>query len=265
MRTTKEILVRGVLLSLFPAVCSCLGSTNILNWAQENRYIGENVNIELIKNILTLICVLSTFILLTRNLIIAELNEVRFRRQSTDLIRYTKEIMTTTLARVLGKEYCEINIRIFVPKKGFIWKLRHFFKREEKLEFWIKNIDGLADAGVTNNLKFRVLPEKEKQGLVGECFSSKGMVYDDNLVESNEKNYNLSKYQISKTNDLRFIIVCPTFSDDVNIDAIVAFDSKNDIKITEANKNVLINLVLNYTQQLHENIPELFKPKGGFL
>lgn len=265
MRSTKEIVIKGVVFSLFPAVCSYLGSTNVLNWAQDKRYVGENVDVEIVKSIFFLASLLLTFGLLTLNLIKSELNEERFRRQSTDLIKYTKEIMITALTKALGKEYCEINIRIFVPKKNLMWKLRHLLGREEKLEFWIKNIDGLADAGVTNNLKFRVLPEKEKQGLVGECFSCRKMVYDDNLVESNEVSYNLSEYQINKTSDLRFIIVCPTFNDDASIDAIVAFDSKNIIKVTKENESVLTNLILNYTQQLHEKIPELFKPKGGFL
>ena len=51
MRSTKEIFIRGVFFSLIPAVCSYLGSTNILNWAQDGQYIGKNVDVEIVKNI----------------------------------------------------------------------------------------------------------------------------------------------------------------------------------------------------------------------
>ena len=91
------------------------------------------------------------------------------------------------------------------------------------------------------------------------------MVYDDNLIQSNSTEYHLSEYQINKTNDLRFIIVCPIFAENGDVVAIIAFDSKNDIKVTRENKEALSDLILNYTQQLYEKVPELFKAKGGLL
>lgn len=265
MKSTKEIFIKGIICSLIPALCNFMGSTSVLNWAQGREYIGANVNVEVLKTSFFLASIVLTFGLLTYNLIKTEINENKYRSRASDLIKYTKEIMVTTLAKTLGKEYCDMNIRIFVPKKSILWKIRHKIKKEEKLEFWIKNVEGLADAGFTNNLKFKVLPKTEKQGLVGECFSAGKMVYDDNLVVSNNTEYNLTNYQKNKTNDLRFIIVCPTFNQSGDIDAIVAYDSKNEIKVTKENQDTLSNLILNYTQQLHEKVPELFKAKGGII
>lgn len=125
----------------------------------------------------------------------------------------------------------------------------------------IKNIEGLADAGVTNNLKFQVEPADSIQGLVGECYQRRTIVYDDNLEVTNDQEYNLADYQKSKTNDLKFILVCPVFQEEV-VEAIVAFDCKHDIKIN-GQEDKFTKAVLNYTQQLHEYVPELFKSKGG--
>ncbi|XCP85222.1 hypothetical protein ABXS75_19765 [Roseburia hominis] len=265
MRSIKAILVRGVIFSLIPALFSFLGSTNVLEWAQKQQYVGAGIDVEFLKNAFSFLGISLTFVLLTSNLIMAEIKESIHRRQATELMKYTKEIMVAALTKSLGKEYCDINIRIFVPKRSIWLNLKNFFSKEKELYFCIKNIDGLAEAGVTNNLKFQVLPEADKQGLVGECFSFRRMVYDDNLIISNEKDYNLNDYQKNKTSDLRFIIVCPTFSEDGNIDSIVAFDSKNEIKVTNENQEALSNLILNYTQQLHEKVPELFKARGGIL
>jgi len=259
MKSTKNIIIKDVIFSLIPALCNVLGSTNIIDWAKGRQYIGANVNDEYVKTVFTVLGIFLTFALLTANLIIVETRENIHRKQATELMKYTKEIMVAALAKSLGKEYCDINIRIFVPQKTIWTKLKNVFKKKKDLYFCIKNIDGLAEVGVTNNLKFRVLPESEKEGLVGECFSLRKMVYDDNLVVSNETDYNLSEYQKNKTNDLKFIIVCPTFSEDGTIDSIVAFDSKNEIKVTNENQEALSNLILNYTQQLHEKVSELFK------
>ena len=171
-----------------------------------------------------------------------------------------------TLAKIVDRDYCHIDVRIFVPEKTLKWRISPYCEHKNNaLFFRIKNIDGLAEPGITNDLKFQVLPEERRQGLVGECFKTKKMVYDDNLIQSNSTEYHLSEYQINKTNDLRFIIVCPVFSENGDVVAIIAFDSKNDIKVTEENKEALSNLILNYTQQLYEKVPELFRPKGGLL
>lgn len=260
MKSTKEIIIKGVLCSLLPALCSFIGSTKVLDWASDKKYIGENIDIEALKLLFFLAGILLTFGLLTVNLILSEIHANKYRRQSTELIKYTKEIMSTTLAKLLDKEFCNIDIRIFVPDNVFKWKILRNLRKDEELYFKIKNIEGLADAGITNELKFKVSPACHKEGLVGECYVNRRMVYDDNLSESNSTEYHLSNYQINKTSDLKFIIVCPTFSSDGSIDAIVAYDSKNDIKITSENEDAFGDLILSYTQQLHEKVPELFKP-----
>lgn len=267
MKSTKEIVIQGVIFSLIPAVCTLLASTDILFWIQDRQYLGKNVNVEILKVLFSVLGIFLTFLLLTINIIKSQVREKKYHKQASDLIKYTKEIMVSAMADQLNIKYCSVNIRIFVPQKRVRFHLKRdlFNNSSSKLYFEIKNIDGLADAGMTNNLKFQVLPSDEKQGLVGECYNSRKMIYDDNLMESNEKIYNLSEYQINKTNNLRFIIVCPTFNEEGEIDAIVAFDSVNEIKITKDNEKQFTNLILNYTQQLHEKVPELFKPKGGII
>lgn len=267
VKSTKEIIIQGVIFSLIPAVCTLLASTDILFWIQDRQYLGKNVDVEMLKVFFSFLGIFLTFLLLTINIIKSQMREKKYHKQASDLIKYTKEIMVSAMADQLNINYCSINIRIFVPKKRIIFRLKRkiFNNSSSKLYFEIKNIDGLADAGMTNNLKFRVSPADDKQGLVGECYNSRKMIYDDNLKESNDKSYNLSEYQINKTNNLRFIIVCPTFNEDGEIDAIVAFDSINEIKVTKENEKQITNLILNYTQQLHEKVPELFKPKGGIV
>lgn len=117
---------------------------------------------------------------------------------------------------------------------------------------------------MTKGLKFQVCPSEKMQGLVGECYNKGKIVFDDNLKKTNSELYNLTEYQIHKTNDLKFIIVCPVFSEEKEIISIVAFDCKHEIKLEKSNDN-FINAILNYTQQLYEYVPELMKCEGGIL
>lgn len=264
MKKTSSIVVKGIIFSLFPAICSVLGSSDTLDKLQVGGYIGPNVDIGQLKNFSIVLSVFLTFILLTVNLIISEIEENKYKKQARQLIKYNKDILVSTLSEYVGKEYCDLNIRIFVPYKNISWIVGKVFPQFRKKWFCIKNEEGIAEAGITDNLKFLVEPFEKREGLVGECYYQRKMVYDDNLENTNEVEYNLSEYQVNKTRNLKFIIACPTFSKDKEIDAIVAFDSTNTIKLENGNDK-FTDAILNYTQQLHEYVPELFKPKGGFL
>lgn len=264
MKKAIAIIIKGVLLSLIPTLLTLFGTLNVLDELQKNQYIGSAVNVKIIKDWCSIIAAIISFILLTSNLIFHEFEEERYKKQAKQLLKYNKDIFINAVTEYLGREYCNIDIRIFVPQKTICWKILHLFNKDYPLKFCIKNIDGLADVGMTNNLSFQVSPEKSVQGLVGECYQKRKIIYDDNLQETNDKSYNLTDYQKNKTNDLKFIIVCPIFENGKDIKAIVAFDCKHDIKI-QKNNDKFVNAILNYTQQLHEYIPELFKSKGGII
>lgn len=240
MKKILSIIVKGLIFSCIPALLTSLSTTNTLDALQKAGYIGNAVNISKCKDVCTIISILLTFVLLTANLIIHEINEEKYRNQAQQLLKFNKDILVKTLSEHLGREYCDINIRIFVPYKNLYWRIAHYFNKNIPLMFSIKNIDGLANAGLTSSLKFQVSPSESKQGLVGACYQERKIIYDDNLQETNNTDYNLSDFQKSKTSDLKFIIVCPVFNQNKNIDAIIAFDSKHEIKINK-NEDKFVN------------------------
>lgn len=87
----------------------------------------------------------------------------------------------------------------------------------------------------------------------------RNMLYDDCLAKNNSSSYHLDNYQISKTRDLEFSIVCPLYNSNDEIIAIIAIDGKQKIDIS-AHKSEITNNVLTFAQTLYENVPDLFKP-----
>lgn len=257
MKKARSIWVNGILASLLPAILVYFGQSDMLLRLKENEYIGANVNIDFIKDTSAILGVILTFLFLTRPLIISELNERRYHIQRDRLIKNNKEIFLKVFCKTLGHEKCDLEIRIFVPENGWKYRIRKLLNQNEPFYFKIKNLDGLADPGTTEDLRFQVYPEQE--GLVGKCFQERTILYDDDLENNNDTKYNLNEYQINKTSDLKFILVCPVMTLENNIQAIVAFDSKTQINITETNKKALTNIILNYTQELHDLVPEFFK------
>ena len=262
MARIKGIVFKGILLSLIPALCTYLSqSENILSWLQNNNYIGTEINIEIVQHITGILSILFTFGLLTIPLIISNLQNLTYKTQRDYLIKNNKEIFQNTLKKQLDN--CKLNVRIFVPRISLWHKICKKLNIKTKNVYCIKNIEGLADKDITDNLKFEVYPNK--QGLVGDCFEQKAIVFDDDLENSNETNYNLTHYQIAKTNQLKFILVCPIFSENEEIISIISFDSYDTIKIKDEAKDKIRKLILNYTQSLYECIPEVFKAIGGIL
>ena len=143
-------------------------------------------------------------------------------------------------------------------------RVKKLLRKEHKVEFIIKNIPTLAEAGMTEGLVFEVSPVP--QGVVGICYSRKSIVFDDKLaITNNTDTYKLNNFQIDKTSDLRLIICVPILSKSEDVIAIIAFDSRHEITVAEENKNKLSTSLLLFTRYLYDSIPELFKPKGVLL
>lgn len=266
MRRPVKIILAGIICSLFPALFSYLGqSSNTLDWMQKNNLLGSGVNIEILKDVCTGISIILTFTLLTVPLICSQINEKSYHKQRDDLIYQWKDIFVISLGSKLDIKNLNMDIRIFVPKVTLKTKMCKIISpRQFKLKFVIRNLDVLARHDTTDELKFEVYPNPE--GLVGQCYTQKIMLNDDNLVQTNDVAYNLTPSQINKTKDLKFSLVCPIFNSDNEVISIVAFDSKQDIKFGTADMQKAVeNSVLNFSQMLYSRVPELFKKEGGLL
>lgn len=262
MGKKAKIICKTVAFSLIPAMCAFLSkSDNALDYLKNSNYIGSNVNIEVFKDVLLICSIILTFILLTLNLILSEIKRETYREQNSEFLKYSKQAFIETLANHIGKEYLNINIRIFVPHKTLVWRILNKYNKNAKLDFIIKNIDGLAEEGLTKDLVFEVYPNP--QGLVGQCFERHSMIYDTELDKTNKSDYNLSEFQICKTNNLKFGLVCPIYNDKVKIVSILALDSTIHIDIPHGMEDVLRQSVLNFSQQIYKLVPEHFKTKGG--
>lgn len=130
--------------------------------------------------------------------------------------------------------------------------------KKHKIIFTIRNLEVFAKRDTTDNLELEVYPKP--QGLVGLCYSNKMMYHDDNLAFTNDRDYNLSQSQIFKTKDLKFCLVCPIFNSDNEVISILAFDSKQEIKLNDPDvQEAVENSVLNFSQLLHARVPDYLR------
>jgi hypothetical protein len=226
--------------------------------------IGANVNIQLLKTVLLWLSFSWIILILGIQLLCSRIRFEQMASQRDSLLRMHKEVFTKALSHEVGREYCNINIRIFVPRITVPMRFKKLFRKEHKVEFIIKNIPTLADAGMTEGLVFEVSPVP--QGVVGICYSQKSIIFDDKLAITNSTDtYKLNNFQIDKTSDLRLIICVPILSKNEDVIAIIAFDSRHEITVADENKNKLSTSLLLFTRYLYDSIPELFRPKGVVL
>ena len=148
-------------------------------------------------------------------------------------------------------------MRIFVPKYHWLYSLADRFKIGGiKKRFVIKNIDLIADTGITKDLQFEVSPMVE--GLVGKCYRDKCVLWDDKLESTNSTKYNLDAHQISRTTDLKWSICCPIYGNTGEIVAILALDGKTTTQINDEEKQLGLELTA-FSRMLFDAVPQLFK------
>ena len=257
MRNKIKIFIIALITSAIPTALSYLGGAdNILDTLSVKGIIGSSVDLDTIKKLCQIVGGILTFLLITYNMTLCNWKIESKDIQINSLLYQNKSVFEKAFSNIIGNPV-NLDIRIFVPLQRVIG-----FGKNKKKYFQIKNYEGLCSAGTTNDLKFVVYPKEHQEGIVGACYNRKYMLFDDNLRANNSTEYNLSRFQISKTRDLEFSIVCPLFKDgnDDEVVAIVAIDGKQKITITEENKDSLVNSVLTFSQLLYENAPELFKP-----
>jgi hypothetical protein len=255
MKNKGKIITVALITSAVPALVTYLGkSDNIIDYLYNKNYIGVAFDINLFKSICQLISIILSFSIILYQQLATNIKLDNASRKINGLLYQAKIIFQEALSSTLGHKI-NFDVRIFVPIKKII-----NLEKGKPLYFQIVNYDGLCTAGTTNNLKFKVLPENEKQGLVGNCYNMRSMLYDDCLFQNNSTSYHLDNYQIGKTRDLEFSIVCPLYNSSDDIVAIIAIDGKQKIDIT-AHKSEITNNVLTFSQTLYENAPDLFKPK----
>lgn len=255
MKNWGKIITVAVVTSAVPAIVTYLGkSDNILDYLYKNNYIGTAFDIDLFKSSCQILSIILSFFIILSQQLSTNIKLDNSNRKINGLLYQTKMIFQEALSSTIGYKV-NFDVRIFVPIKKVV-----NLEKGKPLYFQIVNYDGLGTVGTTSGLKFKVLPASEQQGLVGNCYNMRNMLYDDCLAQNNSSSYHLDNYQIGKTRDLEFSIVCPLFNSSDDVIAIVAIDGKQKIDIS-AHKSEITNNVLTFSQTLFENVPDLFKPK----
>lgn len=149
-----------------------------------------------------------------------------------------------TIVREKGGMRFELNIRIFTP---------HNYTFSKKTVFRLKNIKGFSSTDNTEGLEFEVKPIT--RGMVGFCYNKKQSVYEEDLHNTTQ-NYNLTKYQRTKTEEVRFCLCYPVFNKKDQICLIVSFDSRSVISIENC-KIEWEALIRFFCLKLKENMPHL--------
>ncbi len=150
-----------------------------------------------------------------------------------------------------------INIRIFTPK----WPLLNKIGMGSSIRFISRNINGLTDDSIKDDLEFRVFPNP--QGLVGKCYSQKKMFFDSNL-QTSPQDYNLDEYQKAKIFGTKFCACVPIFNKKAEVTAVIMYDSRYEINMTPSGQKKMFSMLYKFSNEIGENLKSLFKRGGTY-
>ncbi len=259
-----KIILRAILLALIPGLLVYLGrADNILDYLKKHKYLGENFNIDLLKYIL-LVCGV-TF---TSLIYVVMESRARYKyniaqSQKTALIYMLKQGLLTSLENLTGDTYIRdsVNIRIWVEDRKYYTGIVDCIKKKMgkpiKKVFTIRNVDGFTNSSV-NNMDLKMEVEPISQGVLGRSYHEKGIVYDEDVTES-ETDYKLTPSQEVKTIGTRFVLCSPIIGNKDRILHIISFDSAHKITIPQENESKVAALITVFGQDLYQHVPDIFK------
>jgi len=205
-----------------------------------------------------LVSIAFTIFILFPQLVRLEYKRERQQEQIVGLYNMIKDIATAALEKYFTRQAAfQFNMRIFIPEHLHLHRIQKLLDPHTPLFFHNKNIEPFAKRDKTEQLRFRVTPDP--QGIVGNCYNTKSISYDENLLENNSTEYNLDQNQIALTNDLKWSICIPITDKGNNVIAVVAFDSTTSPLNIHANEKDICRMTNNIAIQLHNYVPNLFK------
>lgn len=248
-----------VLFSAIPSALSYLANSSLIfEWLKKYEIIGQGVNIAAIQDRCLWLGIILSAVFLSANLFWKTVQRNQAIEERNSLIKMNKSILATALGETFHCNQLSFSVRIFIPKHQIFYAFADWIKLKNfKKSFIIKNIDLISDEGRTKDLQFEVSPKQE--GLVGACYAGRMMVYDDDLENTNSKDYNLGEHQISRTSNLKWSVCCPIHDESNAVVAIIALDGTSKITIDKSNENALREHLVAFSRMLYDFVPQLFK------
>ena len=255
-----KIILSVILFTLIPSLLTYSAkSVSFLDNLKASGFIGQHVDLIVIKDYFLLAGIIFSALLLSVNLAITTFKKDNIIEQRNLLIKLNKYIFLRGLEKTIGIPHIDMNIRIFVPHKSKVLIFNSFFniKIDNEIEFGLRYINGLNDTDDIKTLKYKVYPIT--QGLVGKCYKNKYINYDTNIKLNSLTKYNFSNYQKSKLANTQFYLCCPIFDKSENIASIIVFESAQEIEISKESEPIWHDFILGFSQSLYDYVPELFK------
>lgn len=243
--------------TLIPGATAYLANSEFLfNLLIEANILSDQFNIPVAQEVCLIINVAFTILIIGPKIIIEERKLKSSKRETEDLYNMVKTIFGSTFESIVKKKPINFDMRIFVPMKTPSYFLSRFSKKA-KIYFEIKNIAPFAKSDATAHLRFRVTPNP--QGLVGDCYTQKEIIFDNNLQQTNSSSWNLEQAQIARTSSLLWSLCIPIIDQSSNVIAVIALDSTDTALDIAACRAELASFLMTYATLLHDSAPSLFK------
>lgn len=262
-RISFSKIIRYIIDIAVPALSAYLANNDsLVQFLINKKILSNQFNVGQFQNICLIVNILFTTFVLYMKILLNEAKEESSKRKISGLYKMVKTFIQSNLGQISGDKNISFDLRIFVPKRSILAFLRKIFHKRNEKWFYIRNIEPFASRDTTEHLKFRVDPDP--QGLVGQAYSTKSIVYDDNLSVTNSIAYSLDQTQVSRTSNLLWSICVPVLDEKNEVIAIVALDSNTTKLNIKDNKDEIRNITNTLAVMMNDSVPEFFKKKGLF-
>lgn len=257
-----KVFFKFLFYTAIPGISTYLANSDLLfMYCIEHHLLSADLNIEFAQEVCLLISVLFTVFVIGPKIAFGERKVLSSGKRVNGLYTMIHQLFKSCFEKITGNESVDFNMRIFVPKiTPIYWIMTRVFRsKNQELYFTIKNVAPFARPDTTEHLFFRVKPNP--QGLVGSCYSTGKIVWDQDLKQNNDKKWRLESVQIQRTSALLWSICVPVIDERGTTIAVIAFDSTSTPIDIESHRDELGVAVRTFSVLLYDSVPDLFKRK----
>jgi hypothetical protein len=235
-----KFFIRIVGLSLIPTLLMFIGrSDSFFTFLKDHSFIKQETKTDGYQLLIFVIGILWSG--LVTPLQLANTKKKLEEKSSTleDLLRFNKETYFKTVKADIKQHNINFRTRIFVKEKG----IQAWWNKicNSKVKLTLRNFNGISDPINVKSLYFEAEPES--QGLVGKAFNAKEINVDCD-VQAND--YNLTPYQKTKTNDVKFCSTAPILNTKNEVVAVLAIDSDQSFSLSDVETKTWKDHVIYY-------------------
>jgi hypothetical protein len=251
-KTMKSVISQVILFATVPSLLFYLSRSDLLQNLQNAHYFSETINIDLTKDFAYVLGMLLGGGYLSIRLGVTELKLARVVKQRNAMTKVSKDFFLKVIKAEFSQyNFSRLQLDAYVPYDSLWTRIKHYLEHLTRgvicFEKYFVPIDGIS----TNlDARFKVFPECQSEGLVGQCFVKRSVV-----LKCEDDQLRMTSSQINMSQEWVFWMCAPDFDTKTNeVTMILSLTSDQKVTMEDVDMQEISKKLISYAAELNKEL-----------